>query len=85
MITITCLGHIATSLGKEEVVLESEELSIIEIIDRLRRMAGDGVVGFTEFNTLAIVGDGEAFVPASSGTQVRSGDKVVLIPFSHGG
>jgi hypothetical protein len=32
-----------------------------------------------------MVEDGEAFVPASVKRVVRSGQKVVLIPFSHGG
>ena len=85
MIKVTCLGHIGTSLGKDEVILECEESSIVEIIETLRTMARGSGAGFTKFNTLAIVGDGEAFVPASSGRLVRSGESVVLIPFSHGG
>ena len=85
MIRVSCLGHIGTSLGKDEVILECEESTIVEIIKKLRGMARGADTGFTEFNTLAIVEDGEAFVPAASKRIVRTGEKVVLIPFSHGG
>ncbi len=85
MIRVTCVGHISTSLGRDEVILDCEESSVVDIIQKLREMAAGPDVGFTKFNTLAIVEDGEAFVPAASGRLVRSGEKVVLIPFSHGG
>jgi hypothetical protein len=41
--------------------------------------------GFSKFNTLAMIEDGEAFVPAAAGRKVTSGERVILIPFSHGG
>jgi hypothetical protein len=41
--------------------------------------------GFSKFNTLVMVEDGEAFVPAGVDKLVRDGQKVVLLPFSHGG
>lgn len=85
MIRVTCLGHIGTSIGKSEVALEGGESSVVEIIESLRRMASSREVGFSKFNTLAIVREGEAFVPASADRIVRDGDNVVLIPFSHGG
>jgi molybdopterin converting factor small subunit len=85
MIRVTCVGHISTSLGKDEVTLECEDSSVVEIIEKLRGMARGPDAGFTKFNTLAIVENGEAFVPAGSGRLVKSGERVVLIPFSHGG
>ncbi len=66
-------------------MLDCEESSVVDIIEKLRAMAARPDVGFTRFNTLAIVEDGEAFVPATSGRLVRNGEKVILIPFSHGG
>ncbi len=85
MISVRCLGHIGTSVGEEEVELEGSELEASEIVERLREMSGREDPGFTRFNTLMMVEDGEAFVTAAASRKVRSGERVVLIPFSHGG
>lgn len=85
MIVVRCLGHIGTSVGAEEVTLEGSELSGPEIVERLRSISGKEDPGFTRFNTLLLVEDGEAFVPATGGKKVKSGERTVLIPFSHGG
>ncbi len=85
MITVKCLGHIGTSVGMKEVQLEDEALDAEEIVGRLRALSTEANPGFTKYNTLVMVEDGEAFVPASAGRVVKSGQRVVLIPFSHGG
>jgi len=85
MITVRCLGHIATSVGAKEVQLPEESLDAEEIVARLRALSTNTEPGFTKYNTLVMVEDGEAFVPASAKRMVKSGQKVVLIPFSHGG
>jgi molybdopterin converting factor small subunit len=85
MIKVSCLGHIGTSVGAKEVLLPDEEIDAAEIVDRLRESAAKRDPGFTRYNTLVMVADGEAFVPASVSRKVRSGEDVVLIPFSHGG
>lgn len=85
MIRVRCMGHIGTSIGSREVVLDESTISAPELVDRLRAMSKLGDPGFTRYNTLALVGDGEAFVPANSTRKIRSGEDVVLIPFSHGG
>lgn len=85
MIRVRCMGHIGTSVGRKEVVLVEEELSAADLVDRLRAMSAETEPGFSRYNTLALVGDGEAFVPATSNRLIRSGEEVVLIPFSHGG
>lgn len=85
MISVRCLGHIGTSVGSKEVELREEALDAEEIIARMRALSAEAEPGFTKYNTLVMVEDGEAFVPASSKRVVRSGQKVVLIPFSHGG
>ncbi len=85
MILVTCLGHIGTSVGAKEVELEGSELDASEIVERLRTLSREADPGFTKYNTLMLVEDGEAFVPAGAARRVKSGEKVVLIPFSHGG
>ena len=85
MITVRCLGHIGTSVGAKEVELTDEALDAEEIVARLRALSTEADPGFTKYNTLVMVEEGEAFMPASSKRVVKSGQKVVLIPFSHGG
>jgi len=86
MIRVRCVGHIATSLGREAFELDFEEIQVGELIERLRALAIEpGRVGFSRFNTLAMVGDGEAFVAGSKDRVLKTGEWVVLIPFSHGG
>ncbi len=85
MIRVRCLGHIGTSVGAKEVQLEGEDLEVTDIVERLRGLAQGGDPGFTKYNTLVMVEDGEAFVPASVNRRVKDGEQVVVIPFSHGG
>lgn len=85
MITVRCLGHIATGVGKAEVELTGGELNAVEVVERVREASGKSDPGFTKFNTLVMVEDGEAFVPAGADRRVADGSHVVLIPFSHGG
>ncbi|MDA4123820.1 MAG: hypothetical protein OK438_00005 [Thaumarchaeota archaeon] len=85
MIMVRCLGHIGTSLGAKVVKLEDSDLDAAEIVERLRVLSGKPDPGFTKYNTLIMIEDGEAFVPASGHRTVRDGENVVLIPFSHGG
>ena len=84
MIAVRLLGHIKTSVGKGEIEIGEEAIDAAELVDRVRAMAA-GDPGFSRFNTLVLVEDGEAFTAASQTRTVRSGDRVVLIPFSHGG
>jgi molybdopterin converting factor small subunit len=86
MITVRCLGHIATSVGKEELLLDASELPAGELLDRLAGLAGATLpLGFDRYNTLIMVEQGEAFLAAHDDRILKSGDKVVLIPVSHGG
>ncbi len=85
MITVRCLGHIGTSVGAKELRLADTELGSDEVVDRVRRASKGPDPGFSKFNTLVLVQDGEAFVPAALKKTVLDGETVVLIPFSHGG
>lgn len=85
MISIKCIGHIATSVGAKDVELPDESIDAEEIIARLRAMSTEADPGFTKYNTLIMIEDGEAFVAAAGRRMVNSGQKVLLIPFSHGG
>ena len=85
MIHVRCYGHIGTSVGSDEVTLDCAELDSAEVVDRVRGMATVPDPGFTRYNPLVMVEEGEAFVPAGARRTVREGETVALIPFSHGG
>ena len=85
MIVVRCYGHIGTSVGSKEVIIEEPALDASDIVERVRKMSWVGEPGFNKYNTLVMVEDGEAFVPAGSKRKVRGGERVALIPFSHGG
>ncbi len=85
MISVRCMGHIGTAVGAREVELEGSDLDASEIVERLRRLAGKDEPGFTKYNTLLMIEDGEAYVSAGSARRIRDGQRVALIPFSHGG
>jgi molybdopterin converting factor small subunit len=85
MISVRCLGHIGTSVGREEIMIPAEEISASDLVERVRAESGKSDPGFSRFNTLVMIEDGEAFVAAGSSRQIHDGAKVVLIPFSHGG
>ncbi len=85
MIRVRCYGHIRTSVGSAEVELDGAELDAADLVDRVRGLSAERDPGFTKYNTLVMIEDGEAFVPAGTRTPVKDGDRVALIPFSHGG
>ena len=85
MITVRCLGHIGTAVGSRELTLPNGDIDASELVERVRAATGKSDPGFSRFNTLIMVEDGEAFVPAGESRRLRDGARVVLIPFSHGG
>lgn len=86
MIRVKSVGHIRTSLRAETIALEEKEISAIDLIEKLREIAGsDRSVGFTRFNTLIVVNGEEAFTAAAEDRKLKDGDEVLLLPFSHGG
>jgi len=85
-IRVKCLGHIGTSVGRETVELEGDNMTAGGIIDALREMAtADSNPGFTRFNTLLVVNGKSAFTAAAEDRKLEDGDDVLLVPFSHGG
>lgn len=86
MIKVRLVGHIRTSLSRDEVEIDDPEIGATELIEELRKMASnDPRLGFTKFNTIMIVNGGEAFTPAANDRILKDGDSVLLLPFSHGG
>jgi len=78
------MGHIGTAVGAKDVEITSGPMEASELVEAVRAMCGSDP-GFTIYNTLVLVGESEAFVPASGGRLIGNEEEVVLIPFSHGG
>ena len=85
MIHVRCLGHIGTAVGATEITIQEAWLEAAELVDRVRAMTGLQDPGFSKYNTLVLVEDGEAFVPAGTSAHISDGARVALLPFSHGG
>jgi molybdopterin converting factor small subunit len=85
LIRVSLLGHIRSSVGSNEVTFPDEELDMKTIVERLRLMSKESSPGFSMYNIIAMIEDGEAFVPASASRKVKTGERVVIVPFSHGG
>ena len=85
MIKVRCLGHIGTAVGTRDVIIHDAGLDASDLVERVRVMTGLKDPGFSVYNTLVMVEDGEAFVPAGRAVRIADGAKVALLPFSHGG
>jgi len=85
LIVVLCFGHIGTSVGSKEVTVDTSHIGAAELVDRVRGMSREPLPGFNRYNTIVMVEDGEAFVAAGSSRELKEGQRVALIPFSHGG
>lgn len=87
MIHLRFVGHIRTSMGSDEVELSRDGVTVGELFALLLASnPGTRGHGFTKYNTLVVVNDGEAFsASAEEGRMLSDGDSVLLVPFSHGG
>jgi molybdopterin converting factor small subunit len=87
MIHLRFLGHIKTSMGMEEMEVSQESINVGDLFGILLSSKPTKLDhGFTKYNTLLVVNDGEAFsASAQQDRRLRDGDSVLLVPFSHGG
>ena len=81
---VKVVGGLAQALNTNEVVVESDELTVRELILFLesKRLCGDAI---KPSNLLVMVNGVEASALEGSSTLVRAGDKVVALPVTHGG
>jgi len=87
MIHLKFLGHIKTSMGAEELDVPGDGMRVDDLFALL--LSGKPTKldhGFTKYNTLIVVNDGEAVSAAAQGDRrLGDGDFVLFVPFSHGG
>jgi molybdopterin converting factor small subunit len=87
LIHLKFLGHIKTSMGTEEMEIPRESISVEDLFGLLLSSRTAEVAhGFTKYNTLLVVNDGEVFsASAQEERRLDDGDSVLFVPFSHGG
>jgi molybdopterin converting factor small subunit len=85
MIRVKCMGHIASAVGAEEISLAEGGIEASDVVEKVRALTALKDPGFTKYNTLVVVEDGDAFVPAGRTMRIPEGASVALVPFSHGG
>jgi len=85
MIHVRCYGHIRTSVGSSELTVEGPEIDSADLVEKVREMSAAPDPGFNRYNTLVVIEDGDSFIPAGAHRTLKDGDKVALVPFSHGG
>jgi len=85
MIKILAMGYIRTALGRSELELDVEEVKVSRLLQIISSMASQGGLSLEPASTLITVNGVEISALDEDKTVVRSGDKVVLIPITHGG
>jgi molybdopterin converting factor small subunit len=86
LIRVRCLGHISRSIGSREILINESDVTVEDLFARLESLASSkGEAGFNKHNTLLVTSEGEAFRIAKSTRRLQDGDKVTLLPVSHGG
>jgi molybdopterin converting factor small subunit len=87
LIHLKFFGHIKTSMGAEELDIPGGAMSVGELFGLLlAREPRKAEHGFTQYNTLLVLNDGEVFsASAQKERRLSDGDCVTLVPFSHGG
>jgi len=82
MIKVRAHGHIGKALGKEELEINKEEIRVKDILELITSSSNFKLSPLTMLITINGV---EISALDKEDTIVKSGDKVVLIPITHGG
>lgn len=86
MIKVVAMGSLRRILGREELELRLEKIEVKELLDMVFSMCEQKNVVKLDLTTFLITVNGvEISALKGEKTIVRSGDKVVLVPISHGG
>jgi len=82
MIKVKAYGHIGKALGKEELEIDKEEIRVKDVLELITSSSNFKLSPLTMLITINGV---EISALDKEDTIVKSGDKVVLIPITHGG
>jgi len=82
MIKVRAYGYIGKALGKEELEIDKEEVRVKDILELITSSSNFKLSSLTMLITINGV---EISALDKEDTIVKSGDKVVLIPITHGG
>ena len=85
MIRLSVLGHIRTALGRSELELGVEEMTVDRLLTMISSMPHSEDISIHHESTLVVVNGVEISALSGGKTVVKSGDEVALIPVVHGG
>ncbi|MCP8312838.1 MAG: MoaD/ThiS family protein [archaeon] len=81
MIKVRAYGHIGKALGKEELEIDKEEIRVRDILE----LISSSNFKLSPLTMLITINGVEISALNKEDTIIKSGDKVVLIPITHGG
>lgn len=84
MITVKLLGGARKIVGKDQVSLEIQSISVSEILETLRSMSSNSDI-LNSSNMLIAVNGTELSILGGLNAQVKDGDVVSIVPVVHGG
>ena len=84
MVIIKFLGGAKKIVGKEQISIKAENISVNEILMMLRSMFPNSHV-LTSTNMLIVVNDMELSLLGGLGAKVSNGDIISIVPVVHGG
>ncbi len=84
MIIIKFLGGAKKIVGKEQISIKAESISVNEILMMLRSMSPNSHV-LTSTNMLIVVNGVELSLLGGPGAKVSNGDIISIVPVVHGG
>ncbi len=85
MITIRALGNIGTTLGKDSFIFGDDSVELIVLLRKIFNNEGKNGDFSGILSELIIAINGVAVSTKINEFILKSGDKVTLIPISHGG
>lgn len=81
MITVKLLGGAKRIFGKDQIIIEKQNMGISELLDALHSISDQNIVSA---NMLIAVNGIELSVLGSN-AQIKDGDVVSIVPVVHGG
>lgn len=85
MIRIKAIGGLPAAIGKRDLVLDRESMTVKDLFAFLTSLASRESAPLDSSNTLVLVDGVEISALEEEETLIHAGNEVLLIPVAHGG